>query len=172
MLRQLDQRQADGLTITLEWDSDTGDVLVRCEDRLGGDRRSRCSRVEPQHAGFAFLYPAALQTWEPQDPEAQDRRWHVSCRWHLARRALSFRVAGVATGVIYVLLVVVALLLVSPRRCTTPAGRHDCVVAARIDGTDRTVANTGSFAARPGTNSQAMTRSAMRAPLFTPLTLR
>jgi hypothetical protein len=64
VLRQLDQRDADGLTVTLEWDTDTGDLSVRCKDDCDGDRLPRCFRVDPQNARFAFLYPSALRTLE------------------------------------------------------------------------------------------------------------
>ncbi len=61
MLRQLDQREADGLTVTLEWDSDTGDLLVRCDEHTTY-RPRLCCRVDPQDARFAFLHPFALGT--------------------------------------------------------------------------------------------------------------
>jgi hypothetical protein len=32
MVRELDQRRCAGLIVTLEWDSDTDQVRVRCED--------------------------------------------------------------------------------------------------------------------------------------------
>jgi hypothetical protein len=31
MLRELEQRTCNGLTVTLEWDSETGRLQVRCE---------------------------------------------------------------------------------------------------------------------------------------------
>jgi hypothetical protein len=59
MIRQLDQRQTVGLTVTLEWDSETGQVLVRCEDGGSLDRPPVCFVVAPRDARSAFLHPFA-----------------------------------------------------------------------------------------------------------------
>jgi len=59
MLRQLDQRHSDGLTVTLEWDSDTGGVQVRCEDERLPDRPPLRFVVPPPEARTAFLHPFA-----------------------------------------------------------------------------------------------------------------
>jgi hypothetical protein len=59
MLRQLDQRESDGLIITLEWDPDTDRVQVRCEDEHMPDPVLLCYPVEPGDARIAFLHPFA-----------------------------------------------------------------------------------------------------------------
>jgi len=59
MLRQLDQRNSAGLTITLQWDSETDQVSIRCEDGHTGDEPLLCYPVEPREARFAFLHPFA-----------------------------------------------------------------------------------------------------------------
>jgi len=56
MLRELDQRHSDSLTVTLEWDPDTDDVWVRCEDHRGPEE-SFTFWVEPRDARHAFLHP-------------------------------------------------------------------------------------------------------------------
>ncbi len=58
MLRELDQRTHDGLTVTLEWDSDTDRVQVRCEDQRSQDP-PLCISVEPSDARVAFMHPFA-----------------------------------------------------------------------------------------------------------------
>jgi hypothetical protein len=60
MLRQLDQRKGDGLTVTLEWDSERDRVWVRCEDETLPDQ-ALCYPVEPCDARLAFLHPFALR---------------------------------------------------------------------------------------------------------------
>ena len=59
MLRQLDQRNTAGMTITLEWDSATNRVFVTCVDGLAGHEPLLCYPVEPRDARFAFLHPFA-----------------------------------------------------------------------------------------------------------------
>jgi hypothetical protein len=59
MLRELAERQHDGLTVTLEWDSVTGHVQVRCEDERSPDRPPLCYKVDPRDALRAFLHPFA-----------------------------------------------------------------------------------------------------------------
>lgn len=56
-LRQLDQRTGDGLTVTLEWDSETGRVQVRVEEDRSPDKPPLCFAVEPWDARAAFLHP-------------------------------------------------------------------------------------------------------------------
>jgi hypothetical protein len=84
MLRQLDQRSSAGMTITLEWDSETDLVWVRCEDEHTVDKPLLCYPVEPRDARFAFLHPfAATPLDEPRwlhegpSPYANDDR----ARW-------------------------------------------------------------------------------------------
>ena len=60
MFRELDQRTADRMTVTLEWDPATGHVQVRCE----GDRfpdESVCYSVDPGEAALAFKHPFAMR---------------------------------------------------------------------------------------------------------------
>jgi hypothetical protein len=59
MLRELEQRTYNGLTVTLEWDSETGRVQVRCEDDRSPDDPPLCVSVKPRHARLAFLHPFA-----------------------------------------------------------------------------------------------------------------
>jgi hypothetical protein len=65
MLRQLDQRHGDGLTVTLEWDPETDRVQVRCEDQRSPDQPPLCYPVDPRDARLAFLHPFAL--YQPND---------------------------------------------------------------------------------------------------------
>jgi hypothetical protein len=98
MLRELDQRKGGGLTVTLEWDSETGDVQVRCEDEHSSDRPLLCYRVRSCDARRAFLHPfatcalgdtqrtlehdlVAAPDHECQSEPADDRRR----RWYQAR---------------------------------------------------------------------------------------
>jgi hypothetical protein len=88
MLRELDQRECDGLTVTLEWDSDTNQVQVRCHDERTPSRPPLCYHVEPGDARLVFRYAFALQPIEERgspDPapeaepnqtaERRHRRW-------------------------------------------------------------------------------------------------
>ena len=150
MLRQLDQRESDGVTITLEWDSDTGDVLVRCEDSGARARRSRCSRVEPQQARYAFLHPPAIHAVEPQGQEVQDRRRQMRRRWRPVKRGPWFKVVGTAVAVIWVVFAVVSVLVGSPRRGATPATGHPCVAVMRPAPIHRTNQGTARYAMRAG----------------------
>jgi hypothetical protein len=60
MFRELDQRKADRMTVTLEWDPATGRVQVRCEaDGLPGE--SFCDLVDPREAAAAFKHPFAMR---------------------------------------------------------------------------------------------------------------
>jgi hypothetical protein len=59
MIRQLDQHQTSDLTVTLEWDSETGQVPVRCECERVPDRPPVCFEVAPPDARRAFLHPFA-----------------------------------------------------------------------------------------------------------------
>jgi hypothetical protein len=60
MLRQLDQRESDGVTITLEWDPETNHVQIRCEDEQMPEPLLLCYPVEPRDARLAFLNPFAF----------------------------------------------------------------------------------------------------------------
>jgi|ERR1700733_1294636 hypothetical protein len=57
MLRQLDRRNSAGMTTTLEWDSETGRVLVRCEHEHAVDQPLLCYPVAPPDARCSFLHP-------------------------------------------------------------------------------------------------------------------
>jgi hypothetical protein len=59
MLRQLDQRESDGLIITLEWDPDADRLQIRCEDEDMPDLVLLCCPIEPDDARVAFLHPFA-----------------------------------------------------------------------------------------------------------------
>ena len=81
MFRELNQRNDDGVTVTLEWDPDTDRVQVRCEEEHGLDRSPTCFSVEPCDARFAFRHPSAMVTLEQirsltdnQPPEVDDPR--------------------------------------------------------------------------------------------------
>ena len=60
MFRELDQRQSDQLTVTLEWNPTTGNVQVLCEDRCSPEA-SFAFLVDPRDARLAFLDPFALR---------------------------------------------------------------------------------------------------------------
>jgi len=74
MLHELDQRKGDGLTVTLEWDSHTGHVQVRCQDERSPDHNLLCYPVAPCNARLAFLHPFALSPFversHPEDLQA------------------------------------------------------------------------------------------------------
>ena len=74
MFRELDQRHSDRLTVTLEWDSATGNVQVLCEDRCS--EASFAYLVDPREARLAFLHPFALR------PSREDRNRSVSSPDH------------------------------------------------------------------------------------------
>ena len=87
MLRELDQRHSDQLTVTLEWDPSTDDVWVRCEDHRSPED-SFTFWVEPREARHAFLHPFAAcpvdrdrigPTGRPasggEAPSTRRRRW-------------------------------------------------------------------------------------------------
>jgi hypothetical protein len=59
MLRQLDHCNTAGMTITLEWDSATNQVLVTCVDGHAGHAPLLYYPVEPRDARSAFLHPFA-----------------------------------------------------------------------------------------------------------------
>jgi hypothetical protein len=56
MFRQLDQRESDGLLVTLEWHPITGDVQLRVFDHVLPERSFECL-VDPADARLAFLEP-------------------------------------------------------------------------------------------------------------------
>jgi hypothetical protein len=79
VLRQLDQRNEDELTVTLEWDPNTGRLQVCSENQGEPDLRPACFTVEPGDARFAFLHPSAVCTLreiraltEPKPAEADN----------------------------------------------------------------------------------------------------
>jgi hypothetical protein len=87
MFRELDQRKANRMTITLESDPATGHVQVRCE----ADRSLHegfCYLVDPRQAALAFKHPFAmrpasldsvrLDESRGQRPLGAPRRWR---RW-------------------------------------------------------------------------------------------
>ena len=87
MFRELDQRKADRMTVTLEWDPATGHVQVRCEaDRFPDE--SFCYPVDPREAALAFKHPFAMRPASidrvrsdesrDQRPLGAPRRWR---RW-------------------------------------------------------------------------------------------
>jgi hypothetical protein len=76
MLRQLDQRNTAGITVTLEWDSETDQVLVRCEDEDTDGQPLLCYPVDPHDARFAFLHPfAASPLHEPRSLDVGPGRY-------------------------------------------------------------------------------------------------
>lgn len=60
MYRELDQKTANRVTVTLEWDPATGHVQVRCEDDRLPDQ-SFCYSVDPREAALAFKHPFAMR---------------------------------------------------------------------------------------------------------------
>ena len=76
MFRELHQRKADRMTVTLEWDPATGHVQVRCEaDRFPDE--SFCYPVGPGEAAPAFKHPFAIRPARidrDRSDESRDRR--------------------------------------------------------------------------------------------------
>jgi hypothetical protein len=76
MFRELDQRKAHQMTVTLEWDPATGQVQVRCEaDRCPDE--SFCYRVDPREAALAFKHPFSMRPASVdsvRSDESRDRR--------------------------------------------------------------------------------------------------
>ena len=95
MFRELDQRKADRMTVTLEWDPATGHVQVRCEDDRVPDE-SFCYVVDPREAAHAFKHPFAMRpanidrdrSDECRDPRPLGalRRWRRWLRWRSEAR--------------------------------------------------------------------------------------
>jgi hypothetical protein len=84
MFRELDQRTADRMTVTLEWDPATGHVQVRCEaDRF--PEKSFCYPVDPREAARAFRHPFAMRPTSidhDRSTESRDqRRLGAKRRW-------------------------------------------------------------------------------------------
>jgi hypothetical protein len=78
MLRQLDQRNTAGMTITLEWDSATNRVFVTCVNGHAGHEPLLCYPVEPRDARFAFLHPfAATGLSESRSVEESPTRYAI-----------------------------------------------------------------------------------------------
>jgi hypothetical protein len=57
MVRELDQRSVDGLTVTLAWDDVANDVVVTVEQSAGDHTRSASVGVPPEKAAEAFAHP-------------------------------------------------------------------------------------------------------------------
>jgi hypothetical protein len=89
MFREIDQRRCAGLIVTLEWDSDTDQVQVRCEDEHTPPGPPLCYPVEPGAARIAFLHPFAFRpregtnstgdmprTESDEAPARRRRRWY------------------------------------------------------------------------------------------------
>jgi hypothetical protein len=57
MVRELDQRRVDGLTVTLAWDDVENDVMVMVEQAAGDHTRSASVGVPPGKAAEAFAHP-------------------------------------------------------------------------------------------------------------------
>jgi hypothetical protein len=91
MFRELDQRRADRMTVTLEWDPATGHVQVRCEADQSPDQSFYYS-VDPREAALAFKHPLAMRpasidrvrSGESSDqrPLGAQRRWRRWLRPH------------------------------------------------------------------------------------------
>ena len=87
MFLELDQKKVDRVTVTLEWDPDTGHVQVRCETD-GTPGESFCFQVDPREAALAFEHPFATRAagidrersddshdpW-PRSVQSRWRRW-------------------------------------------------------------------------------------------------
>jgi hypothetical protein len=57
MVRELDQRSVDGLTVTLAWDDVENDVMVTVEQAAGDHTMSGSVGVPPEEAAEAFAHP-------------------------------------------------------------------------------------------------------------------
>ena len=87
MFRELDQRWAAGMMVTLEWDPATGHVQLRCEADRSPDG-SFCYLVAPREAALALKHPFAMRPAgldsvrsdgsRDQRPLGAQRRWR---RW-------------------------------------------------------------------------------------------
>jgi hypothetical protein len=95
MFRQLDQRHSDQLTVTLEWDPDSGDVWVRCEDHRRPEE-SFTFWVEPHKARHAFLHPFAARpvALDPARMSAEEVGRSEPARRKLRLRRSTRRIAG------------------------------------------------------------------------------
>jgi hypothetical protein len=82
MFRQLDQRDDDRLTVTLEFDPATGSFQVRYDDhRPAGE--SLAYTVDPQDARLAFLHPFELRpSSQANDGSVRTPgKWPLGCLW-------------------------------------------------------------------------------------------
>lgn len=87
MFRQLDERHGAQMTVTLEWDSTTGDVQVRCEDH-DSPADSFSYLVDPREAPNAFLHPFVFRP----GPKKQEGDEHSRPRAnHRVKRRRWFR---------------------------------------------------------------------------------
>jgi hypothetical protein len=84
MFRELDQRQSQQISVTLEWDPATGVVRVRCENDRSPEQGFTYS-VDPRDARLAFLHPLALrpsgEAREPSVSRADQRQSTGRTRW-------------------------------------------------------------------------------------------
>ncbi len=58
MFRELDQRISDGLTVTLEWEPDTGTVWISCEDHRIRKRSQCAMRLNRRTLGTRSFIPS------------------------------------------------------------------------------------------------------------------
>ena len=87
MFRELDQRKADQMTVTIEWDPATGHVQIRGDADRSPDESFRYL-VDPHEAALAFKHPFAMRPASTdrvrsdksrdQRPLAAQKRWR---RW-------------------------------------------------------------------------------------------
>jgi hypothetical protein len=89
MFRELDQRRCAGLIVTLEWDPDSDQVQVRCEDEHTPAGPPLRYPIEPGAARSAFLHPFAFQPREGtkfngavQQAESSETTGHRRRRWY------------------------------------------------------------------------------------------
>lgn len=68
MLRELDQRSRDGLTVTLSWDDDEHVVILHLDDHGS----TAVAPVAPDRALDAFWHPFVYLTPTPAAVEADD----------------------------------------------------------------------------------------------------
>jgi hypothetical protein len=101
MFRELDQRKAHQMTVTLEWDPATGHVQVRCEAEWSPGE-GFCYPVDPREAALAFKHPFAMRpasvdsVRSDESPDQRSlgvqRRWRRRLRPHWeARTYITFR---------------------------------------------------------------------------------
>jgi hypothetical protein len=133
MLRELDERVVEGLRVTLEWESDTGAIVVHCQDEAVRHRSGLRFRVPPQYAWFAFrnpfavLDPAVAGHPAPRPSRKRWRGWTLHLRRILHPRPTGLKLIGCSLGVAYLVAMVVALINTPANPCRGPAGDARCV---------------------------------------------